>query len=380
MSFSPRELQRYQRHLSLAGFGVEAQQKLKRSSVLVIGAGGLGCPALLYLAAAGVGRIVIIDDDRVDISNLQRQVLYTEADAGQLKVEAAARRLRALNPSINIEPRAERFIRANALDLVRSVDVVIDGSDNFPTRYLVNDACVLAGRPFVYGAIQGFEGQLSVFNWSGGPTYRCLFPEPPAAGAVPNCAEAGVLGVLPGLIGAAQACEAIKLLTGIGESLSGRLFLWDALMMTTHSVALTVDPRSRDICELPPEGYGETCLPSIALAKEGILRSSIEEIDVSRLLDRLGYGQKQQFIDVRQSWERSMHGVIEPSVHLPLDELEKGAVHSLTQLDPSMPTVVYCASGVRSLRGAQLLRERHGFHHAVSLRGGFKAWHARHSR
>src|SRR6266498_827401 len=187
MTFSPDELARYQRHLSLAGFGLDAQLKLKNGSVLVIGAGGLGCPALLYLAAAGVGRIVIVDSDRVDVSNLQRQTLYVSEDAGMLKVDAAARRLRALNPFITIEPRAERFTRDNALELVRSVDVVLDGSDNFATRYLVNDACVLADRPFVYGAIQSFEGQLSVFNWRGGPTYRCLFPEPPEAGTVPNC-------------------------------------------------------------------------------------------------------------------------------------------------------------------------------------------------
>src|SRR5882724_2373410 len=225
--FSPDELARYQRQLSLAGFGPEAQAKLKHGRVLVIGAGGLGCPALLYLAAAGVGRITLIDGDRVDVSNLHRQVLYTEADAGELKAVVAARRLRALNPQIAVEPRAERFTRANALELVRACDVVVDGSDNFGTRYLVNDACVLADRPFVYGAVQGFEGQASVFNWRGSPTYRCLFPEPPEPGTVPNCAEAGVLGVLPGLIGLLQATETIKLLTGIGEPLAGKLFLWN---------------------------------------------------------------------------------------------------------------------------------------------------------
>jgi adenylyltransferase/sulfurtransferase len=364
MPFSPDEIARYQRHLSLAGFGPAAQEKLKRGSVLVIGAGGLGCPALLYLAAAGVGRIVIVDADRVDISNLQRQVLYTDDDAGALKVEAAARRLRALNPCIAIEPHAERFTRANALELVRACDVVLDGSDNFATRYLVNDACVLAGRPFVYGAIQGFDGQLSVFNWRAGPTYRCLFPEPPAPGSVPNCAEAGVLGVLPGLIGTAQACEAIKLLTGIGEPLGGRLMLWDALTMTTQCVSLAADPRSRQIRELPPEGYGETCSTPAAGA---------EEIDVAALRVALGDGRAPQLIDVRETWER-VRGAIEPSVHVPLGELEKTAVDALTALDPAMPTVVYCAAGVRSLHGAKLLRERHGFGKAVSLHGGYHAW------
>jgi molybdopterin/thiamine biosynthesis adenylyltransferase/rhodanese-related sulfurtransferase len=364
MPFAPEELQRYQRHLSLAGFGPAAQEKLKRGSVLVIGAGGLGCPALLYLAAAGVGRIVIVDADRVDISNLQRQVLYTDEDEGELKVEAAARRLHALNPCIAIEPHTERFTRANALELVRACDVVLDGSDNFATRYLVNDACVLAGRPFVYGAIQGFDGQLSVFNWRAGPTYRCLFPEPPAPGSVPNCAEAGVLGVLPGLIGTAQACEAIKLLTGIGEPLSGRLLLWNALTMTIQGVSLAVDPRSRPIRELPPEGYGETCvMPAVGA----------EEIDVAALRAALGNGRALQLIDVRETWER-VQGSIDPSVHVPVGELGRSAVGALAALDPALPTVVYCAAGVRSLHGARLLRERHGFRNAVSLQGGYHAW------
>ncbi|MBC8010289.1 MAG: HesA/MoeB/ThiF family protein, partial [Burkholderiales bacterium] len=259
MSFSADELLRYQRHLGLADFGVEAQEKLRAGSVLVIGAGGLGCPALLYLAAAGVGRIVLIDPDFVDVSNLQRQILYISADAGRPKSIAAAERLRALNPHIVIEPHVARFTRANALELVRSVNVVLDGSDNFATRYLVNDACVLGDRSLVYGAIQGFEGQASVFNYRGGPTYRCLFPEPPPAGAAPNCAEAGVLGVLPGLIGTLQATEAIKLLAGVGDPLSGRLFLYDALAMTTRTLRLAADPRSRQITELPPDGYGEIC-------------------------------------------------------------------------------------------------------------------------
>lgn len=361
MSFSADELARYQRHLSLAGFGPAAQEKLQRSSVLVIGAGGLGCPALLYLAAAGIGRIAIIDSDRVDVSNLQRQVLYTSEDTGQLKAEAAARRLRALNPLITIEARAERFTRANALELVRSVDLVIDGSDNFATRYLVNDACVLADRPFVYGAIQGFEGQLSVFNFRGGPTYRCLFPEPPDAGTVPNCAEAGVLGVLPGLIGTAQACEAIKVLAGIGEPLVGKLFLLDALTMRTQIVGLANDPRGRDIRELPAEGYGATC--SLELENS-------DEIDVGDLRTALATGRPPQIVDVREEWERAA-GTIEPDVHVPLGELQHTGAPSL---DPSAPTVVYCAVGARSLFGARLLRQRFGFRAVASLRGGMKAW------
>ena len=366
MNLTPEEIARYQRHLSLTGFGPTAQEKLKRGSVLVIGAGGLGCPALLYLAAAGVGRIVVVDADRVDISNLQRQVLYTTDDTGELKAVAAARRLRALNPLIAVEPRAERFTRANALDLVRGVDVVLDGSDNFATRYLVNDACVLADRPLVYGAIQGFEGQASVFNWRGGPTYRCLFPEPPEPGTVPNCAEAGVLGVLPGLIGTVQATEAIKLLTGIGEPLSGKLFLWNALAMTTHTVRLAADPRSRAIRELPPEGYGETCA-----APAG----AVDEIEVVALRAGLAAGRRVQFIDVRESWERAL-GAIQPSIHAPLGDIERGEMTALAGLDPAAETVVYCAAGARSLRALAVLRARDGFRTATSLRGGFKAWSA----
>jgi molybdopterin/thiamine biosynthesis adenylyltransferase/rhodanese-related sulfurtransferase len=380
MPLTPDEVARYQRHLSLAGFGPAAQEKLKRSSVLVIGAGGLGCPALLYLAAAGVGRIEIVDDDTVDVSNLQRQVLYTEADAGVPKAEAAARRLRALNRFIAVVPHQTRFTRDNALDLIRNVDVVVDGSDNFGTRYLVNDACVLGNKPLVYGAIQGFEGQASVFNWQGGPTYRCLFPEPPEPGTVPNCAEAGVLGVLPGLLGTVQALEAIKLLTGIGEPLSGQLFLWDALTMTANTVRFVADPRSRQITELPPEGYGETCSVPAADPTRRHLMGDIEagvavelpeEVDVAEFTALTDEGTV-QVVDVRESWERMM-GAIEPSVLVPLSELEHGAP-DVSGLDPSKPTIVYCAAGVRSLRGAEILRARHGFRNVTSLRGGIKAW------
>jgi adenylyltransferase/sulfurtransferase len=373
MPFSKDELARYQRHLSLTGFGPPAQEKLKRSSVLVIGAGGLGCPALLYLAAAGVGRIVLVDDDRVDVSNLQRQVLYTSEDAGQSKADAAARRLRALNPLVAIEPHATRFTRDNAFALVRGVDLVIDGSDNFGTRYLVNDACVLADRPFVYGAIQGFEGQLSIFNFRGGPTYRCLFPEPPEAGTVPNCADAGVLGVLPGLIGTAQACEAIKLLTGIGEPLAGKLLLFDALTMTTQTMRITVDPRSRDIRELPPEGYGETCAAPVVskvTGKNMLDLENTEEIDVAELRAALANGHTPQLLDVREDWERAF-GAIEPDVHVPLGALPQLGAPGL---DPAAPTVVYCAAGVRSLHAVRFMRERLGFRAVASLRGGIKAW------
>jgi molybdopterin/thiamine biosynthesis adenylyltransferase/rhodanese-related sulfurtransferase len=367
--FSPAELSRYQRHFALPGFGPAGQERLRRSTVLMIGAGGLGCPALLYLAAAGVGRIVVLDPDVVEVSNLQRQVLFTSADVGEAKVAAAARRLSALNPLGRIEARRERFTRSNALALVADCDVVIDGSDNFPTRYLVNDACVMGGKPFVYGAVQAFEGQLSVFNWRGGPTYRCLFPEPPPPGTVPNCAEGGVLGVLPGLIGTMQATEAIKLLAGIGEPLSGRLLLWDALTLANHTVALAADPRSRPIRELPPEGYGETC----AAPEEEVP----EEIDCDELRAALDDAPSPQLIDVREGWERAM-GAITPSVHIPLGALERGlAGTALATLDSNAATVIYCAAGVRSLRAAQILRERHGFRAPTSLRGGYQDWASR---
>jgi sulfur-carrier protein adenylyltransferase/sulfurtransferase len=363
MSLTPDEIVRYQRHLSLPSFGPEAQEKLKASSVLAIGAGGLGCPALLYLAAAGVGRIEIVDPDTVDASNLQRQVLYTTDDVGQNKAEAAARRLRALNPLVRVEAHPVRFMRSNAMEFARSCDLVVDGSDNFATRYLVNDACVMAGRPFIYGAIQGFEGQVSVFNWKDGPTYRCLFPEPPDAGTVPNCAEAGVLGAVTGLIGTAQACEAIKVLTGIGQPLSGRLLVWNALTMTFSTLGLRPDPSRKRITELPPEGYGETC------AAEQVP----DEIDGESLERMIKEGTRLQLLDVREGWERE-RASIDESKHLPLWRLETSSAADLEPFDPSVPTVVYCAVGVRSLRGAQILRERHGYRSALSLRGGMRDW------
>jgi adenylyltransferase/sulfurtransferase len=316
----------------------------------------------LYLAAAGVGRLTIIDADTVDVSNLQRQVLFTTDDEGKPKAETAARRLGALNPCITITPVVARLTRSNALELISAHDVVVDGSDNFATRYLVNDACVLAGKPLVYGAIQGFEGQASVFNFKNGPTYRCLFPEPPAAGTVPNCSEAGVLGVLPGLIGTVQATETIKVITGIGEPLAGRLLLWNSLTMTSRTLRFEADPVARDVKELPPEGYGETCaVPA---------KPSGDELTV----DELKANREVQIIDVREDWERAL-GAIQPSVHVPLGKLGTDqAAEALIALDPTADTVVYCAGGVRSLKALVPLRARHGFTAVRSLRGGFKTW------
>jgi molybdopterin/thiamine biosynthesis adenylyltransferase/rhodanese-related sulfurtransferase len=359
------ELQRYARHLSLPQFGRAAQERLKAGKVLVIGAGGLGCPALLYLVAAGVGKITIVDADRVDISNLQRQILYAESDVGELKVEVAARRLRAQNSLVTLRALGQRFCRDNALDLVRDSDVVIDGSDNFATRYLVNDACVIADRPFVYGAIQGFDGQLSVFNWRDGPTYRCLFPSPPPLQFAPNCAEVGVLGILPGILGTWQAGEAIKVLTGVGEPLSGKLLLWNALTMQTRTVSLAADPKSRLITELPVEAAAMTC------------SVGTWEIDAAELRALLAAGSV-QLLDVREDWERAVDAIL-PSVHIPLHALEESdPVKLVSRLQPGASTVVYCAAGVRSLRAVALLRERYGFSAIRSLRGGMHAWSTPH--
>ena len=374
MDFSADELARYQRHLGLAGFGPAAQARLRASSVLVIGAGGLGCPALLYLAAAGVGRIILLDDDTVDVSNLQRQVLYVTADSGRPKAHAAAERLRALNPHLAIEARAERLTRANARELVRAVDVVLDGSDNFATRYLVNDACVLEDRPFVYGAIQGFEGQVSVFNHRGGPTYRCLFPEPPPPGAAPNCAEAGVLGVLPGLVGTLQATEVIKLLAGIGDPLSGRLWLYDARTLETRTLRLAADPRSRTITDIPPEGYGETCATAAPGSAEPPLGP--DEITPAALRAALAApdaATRPQLLDVREAWERAL-AALEPSLHLPLASLPTA---DLSALDPTRPVVVYCAGGTRSAKALPILRTRTPITSLLSLQGGLTAYLAK---
>jgi adenylyltransferase/sulfurtransferase len=357
------ELRRYQRHLTLPGFGRAAQERLKAGKVLVVGAGGLGCPALLYLAAAGVGRIVVVDSDSVEASNLQRQVLYAEEDVGRPKAEVAAQRLRAQNSFIEVVAVCERLRRENALQLVRASDLVIDGSDNFATRYLVNDACVMTDRPFVYGAIQGFDGQLSVFNWRGGPTYRCLFPSPPSAEQAPSCAEAGVLGVLPGVVGTWQAGEAIKILSGVGEPLSGKLLLWNALTMNVQTVRLAADQNSRPIRELPADSDAAAC------------SSESLEIDSVELRRLLGAGPV-QLLDVREDWERQEDAIL-PSLHVPLGRLEDAAENGLlASLRADLPTVVYCAAGVRSLVAASILRESCGLRTAKSLRGGMHAWRA----
>ncbi len=362
-TFSSHERLRYQRHLTLPGFGMQAQQKLKRARVLVIGAGGLGCPALQYLAAAGTGTLGIVDDDRVSLSNLQRQILYTETEIGTLKAEAATARLSAMNPGIVCRPYAVRLTAQNALDLIRAHDLVVDGSDNFATRYLVNDACVLAGKPLVYGAIQTFQGQTSVFNHQGGPTYRCLFPEPPDPKDAPNCAETGVLGVLPGMIGTIQATEAIKVLTGIGEPLSGVLLIFDALQMRMQRVRFQRVPASASVPSLSEWTY----------ACGGVTPDPDDEMTAESLQAHLASGVPFQIIDVREDWERSICRI--ESIHLPLATLLNRQVElAPLGLQPEQLTCVYCKLGIRSLRALTVLREHYGFRAASSLQGGIQAW------
>jgi sulfur-carrier protein adenylyltransferase/sulfurtransferase len=296
------ELVRYSRHLTLEEFGVAGQEKLKAARVLCIGAGGLGSPASLYLAAAGVGTIGLVEFDVVDLTNLQRQVLYTTGDVGRPKLEAARERLLAMNPNIRIESHAVTLNQSNALDLVAAYDVVLDGTDNFTARYLVNDACVLAGRPNAYGSIFRFEGQASVFAAQGGPCYRCLHPEPPPPGLVPSCAEGGVLGVLPGIIGMIQATEAIKLVTGIGEPLVGRFLVYDALRMRFRELKLRRDPHCAVCGDHPTirelkeyEGYCTPAMPAAASHKSSM------DITVKELKQRMDRGDAPRLIDIRPS-------------------------------------------------------------------------------
>ncbi len=361
MSFSKAELNRYARHFVLPEFGMEGQEKLKKSSVLVVGAGGLGCPLLLYLSAAGVGRIGIVDDDVVDESNLQRQVLYTVADLGKSKAETAKEKLLALNPHIQIDVYKERFVPDNALDLVSKYDIVADGTDNFPTRYLVNDACVLSDKINVYASIFRFEGQISVFNYlngdgTRGPNYRDVFPDPPPPELVPNCAEGGVLGVLPGIIGSIQANEVIKVLTGIGEPLSGRLFLFDTADFSTRTLKIRKNP-DLEIKDL--SFYEEYCMPG---------RSHIKEMDVSALQKWMDDGEDFQLIDVREPYEyevANMGGEL-----IPLGEILQQA----DRVVRDKKVVIHCKTGVRSARAIEQLERQFGFSNLYNLKGGIEAW------
>jgi len=362
------EFLRYGRHLIIPEVGLEGQRRLKSASVLIIGAGGLGSPLAFYLTAAGVGRIGIVDFDVVDLSNLQRQILHTTKDVGRSKLESAREKLESLNPNVKIETYEMRLTSENALDLIKEYDIVVDGTDNFPTRYLVNDACVFLKKPNVYGSIFRFEGQVSVFYADKGPCYRCLYKEPPPPGLVPSCAEGGVLGVLPGIIGTIQALETIKLILGIGEPLIGKLLLFDALMMKFRELKLRKDP------ECPVCGENPTVKELIdyeafcGITPEQILHQSGLEITPEELKEKLENGEDIILIDVREPVEYEINR-IEGSKLIPLSKLPE----KVNELDQTREIVLYCKMGGRSARAVQLLREL-GFTRVKNLAGGIDAW------
>jgi sulfur-carrier protein adenylyltransferase/sulfurtransferase len=362
------EILRYSRHLIMPEVGMEGQQKLKAAKVLCIGAGGLGSPLTLYLAAAGVGTLGVVDFDVVDYTNLQRQIIHTTADVGRKKLASAAEKVKAINPFVEVRPFEARLTSENALDLFRDFDIVVDGTDNFPTRYLVNDACVLTGKPNVYGSIFRFEGQVSVFATQDGPCYRCLYPEPPPPGLVPSCAEGGVLGILPGLVGVMQATEAIKLILGKGEPLIGRLLLVDALGMRFRELKLRKNPEC-PACGAHPSitrliDYNEFCG---IRGEEAPVMTNIPEIQPEELKRRLDAGEDLFILDVREPHEYQICNL--GGYLIPLGELPK-RVH---ELDSSREIVAHCRSGVRSGKAVDFLRQA-GFKKVKNLTGGILAW------
>ncbi|MBD2770387.1 molybdopterin-synthase adenylyltransferase MoeB [Hymenobacter sp. BT664] len=357
-ALSAAERHRYSRHLLLPEVGEVGQHKMKAARVLVVGCGGLGCPVLQYLAAAGVGTLGLLDFDTVDESNLQRQVLYATADVGRPKAVVAAEKLSAQNPFIELRTHQLHLSAANALALLAGYDLVVDCSDNFATRYLVNDACVILGKPLVFGAIFKFEGQVSVFNYQNGPTYRCLYPEPPAPGEAPSCAEIGVLGVLPGLVGTLQAAEALKIILGLGEVLSGRLLVVDTLGMRFQTIRFRALAANRERVALAPD-YAAFCgeaAPEAAPARAPEI--SADDLKAWQHSDR-----PLQLLDVREPSEHARRHI--GGWLLPLGQL----AGRLTELSTEVPVVVHCASGVRSQQAAQLLLSR-GFREVYSLRNG----------
>jgi sulfur-carrier protein adenylyltransferase/sulfurtransferase len=364
---SREETARYARHLALPEVTIEGQRRLKRSSALLVGAGGLGSPAALYLAAAGVGRIGIVDFDVVEESNLQRQILHDTSWVGRPKLESAAARLAALNPHVRVEPHAVALTRDNALQILAAYDVVIDGTDNFETRYLTNDACYFLKKPNVYGSIFRFEGQASVFWPDRGPCYRCLYPEPPPPGLVPSCAEGGVLGILPGVIGGIQATEALKILLEVGEPLVGRLLLYDALAMRFDEVQLRRDPEC-PLCSPKATIRELQDYPAFCGTGRGQGAEPVEEIGAGELKRRLDAGEPLEIIDVREPQEWAICR-IEGARLVPLGALA-ARVH---ELDPARTYVLQCRSGVRSATALRLLRQA-GFRHLLNLRGGVLAW------
>lgn len=348
-------LKRYHRHIILPEFGLEAQEKLNNSSVLVVGAGGLGCPVLQYLVAAGVGRIGIVDGDTIDVSNLQRQTLYSEQDVGRLKAEVAAEKLKGQNSLVRFEVYKTHLSSSNALEIVDQYDLVVDGTDNFPARYLINDACEIKGKPFVYGSIYKFEGQVSVFNFGGGPSYRCLFPEPPSPGQVPNCSEIGVIGVLPGLIGTMQASEALKILSGVGDPLSGKLMMLNTLTMESHIISFQRNTEAAPVTELID--YEDFC---------GTNKKRIKEVEPAQLKRWMDAGEI-RVLDVREHSEAGICKITDWII--PLGELE----NNLPDIGFDERIVVHCHHGGRSAKAVEVLESK-GYNNAYNLVGGIHAW------
>lgn len=377
VELSNEDIKRYSRHLIMPEVGMEGQKKLKTASVLLIGAGGLGSPAALYLAAAGIGRMGLVDFDVVDFSNLQRQILHSTDDVGRPKLESARDRIHQMNPHLQLDLHEVRLSSENALGLFRQYDMVVDGTDNFPTRYLVNDACVLTGKPNVYGSIFRFEGQCSIFAAAGGPCYRCLYPEPPPPGLVPSCAEGGVLGVLPGIIGTIQATEAIKLILGVGNPLIGRLLLLDALQMKFRELKLRKNPEcpvcgTREIKTLIDYdqfcGIPQPAQTQPATAIPGTPAGSDWEITPAELNQRLGRGDKIFILDVREPNEYQICR-LQGSHLIPLGEVPK----RVAELNSADEIVVHCKMGGRSAKAIDFLRQA-GFKKLKNLKGGIDAW------
>jgi adenylyltransferase/sulfurtransferase len=368
VTLSNEEVLRYSRHLIMPEVGMEGQLKLKAAKVLCIGAGGLGSPLALYLAAAGVGTLGVVDFDVVDFTNLQRQIIHSTADVGRKKLESAAEKIKAINPFVTMRPFDTRLTSENALRLFRDFDIIVDGTDNFPTRYLVNDACVLTGKPNVYGSIFRFEGQVSIFGTKQGPCYRCLYPEPPPPGLVPSCAEGGVLGILPGLVGIMQATETIKLILGKGEPLIGRLLLVDALAMRFRELKLRKNPDC-PVCGTHPTvtkliDYNEFCG---IRGEEAAVTANVPEIQPEELKAKLDGGEDVFVLDVREPHEYQICNI--NGYLIPLGDLPK-RVH---ELDSSREIVAHCRSGVRSAKAVDFLRQS-GFRKVKNLAGGILAW------
>lgn len=362
------ELLRYSRHLILPEVGPSGQEKLKAAKVLLIGAGGLGSPAALYLAASGVGRIGIVDFDAVDLTNLHRQVIHGTPDVGRSKLDSAAESIQAINPNVEVVKHEAMLTSENALQILKEYDLVVDGTDNFPTRYLVNDACVLLGKTNMYGSIFRFEGQATVFCAPNGPCYRCLYPEPPPPGLVPSCAEGGVLGVLPGVIGLIQATETVKAILGVGEPLIGRLLLYDALSMSFTEVRIRRDPEC-PICGDRPTvtalvDYDQFC----GLPGKGSPPHSELELEPTELAAMMKGQEPFALIDVREPYEYAINR-IPGSILIPLGQVPA----RMGELDRSKTTVVLCQVGARSARACTMLREK-GFDRAINLRGGIAEW------